>query len=133
MRSIVNALLVRHATVLLARRSPDRKTYPGLWSFPGGHVEEGETLEQALVREVREEIDVTPRRFEVLDRIERQEASDDVTYHMFAVSDWQGEPRIIDAEHTELRWWSLCEAEKLSDLALDEYRGIFGSLMAAKA
>jgi 8-oxo-dGTP diphosphatase len=49
MRTIVNALFVRDGMVLLARRSPHRSTYPGLWSFPGGHVEQGETLAEALV------------------------------------------------------------------------------------
>lgn len=47
MSNIVNALLVREGTVLLARRSPRRAAYPGLWSFPGGHVEANETLDEA--------------------------------------------------------------------------------------
>ena len=50
MRNIVNALLLRQGSVLLARRSPHPKAYPGLWSFPGRHVQAGETLEQALIR-----------------------------------------------------------------------------------
>lgn len=47
------AVLVQDNTVLLARRgnAPDR----GLWGFPGGHVEPGETALQAAVRELREE------------------------------------------------------------------------------
>jgi ADP-ribose pyrophosphatase YjhB (NUDIX family) len=36
---IVNAVLLRQPRVLLARRSMARRAYPGLWSFPGGHVE----------------------------------------------------------------------------------------------
>ncbi|UYN97043.1 MAG: NUDIX domain-containing protein [Enhydrobacter sp.] len=44
MRIVVNAVLVRGRELLMAKRSPKRRTYPGLWSFPGGHVEGGETL-----------------------------------------------------------------------------------------
>lgn len=51
MRNIVNALFVRDGAVLLARRSPHRSTYAGLWSFPGGHVEPGEMLIEALALE----------------------------------------------------------------------------------
>jgi ADP-ribose pyrophosphatase YjhB (NUDIX family) len=47
-RVIVNAILIRDGAVLLAKRSAHRKAYPGLWSFPGGHVESGETLDAAL-------------------------------------------------------------------------------------
>lgn len=55
---IVNAVLVRGRCVLLARRSAARKACPGLWSFPGGHVEGGEGFEQALQRELREEVGI---------------------------------------------------------------------------
>src|SRR5436190_8776587 len=68
MRNIVNALFVRDGAVLLVRRSPHRSTYPGFWSFPGGHVEPGESLAEALVREVREEVGVVPTRIDFLGR-----------------------------------------------------------------
>ena len=60
MRTIVNGLLVREGSVLLAKRSPHWKSYAGLWSFPGGNVEQKETLTEVLVRELREEIGITP-------------------------------------------------------------------------
>lgn len=111
--------------VLLARRSPHRSTYPGLWSFPGGHVEQHETLTEALVREVREEVGVIPTLFSFLGSIADPYASkaDPATYHMYAVSAWElGEPTLIGDEHTELRWFAPAAAMVLSDLALKEYR-----------
>ena len=54
------ALIDVDGRVLLAER-PAGKSMPGLWEFPGGKVQEGETPEAALIREVREELglDVT--------------------------------------------------------------------------
>jgi 8-oxo-dGTP diphosphatase len=125
-RTIVNALLVRENKALLARRSPGRKAYPGLWSFPGGHVEPNETLEQALVREAREEIGVVPISYAELARISDPNAP--VTYHMYIVTSWEGEPTILDDEHIELRWFSPATAQKLPDLALAEYRPMLEKL-----
>jgi 8-oxo-dGTP diphosphatase len=119
-RTIVNALLVRENKVLLARRSPGRKAYPDLWSFPGCHVEPNETLEQALVREAREEIGVVPISYAELARISDPNAT--VTYRMYIATRWEAEPTILDDEHIELRWFSPATAQKLPDLALTEYR-----------
>jgi 8-oxo-dGTP diphosphatase len=131
MGDIVNALLIREGTVLLARRSPRRKTYPGLWSFPGGHVETGESLVEALDRELREEVGISPIDYRLLESIADPNAApeDPVCYYMYAVTAWQGgEPSILDAEHTELRWFKRAEAISLPDLALDEYRALLSGL-----
>jgi len=124
-RHIVNALLVRRAAVLLAKRSLRRKAYPGMWSFPGGHVEEGEGMAEALVRELREEVGIAPLDFRLLRSIDDPNATTDdpVVYHMYLVTGWQGgEPTILDSEHSELRWFTRAAAFALPDLALDAYR-----------
>ncbi len=51
------ALVDRDGRVLLARR-PEGKAMAGLWEFPGGKVEPGETPEAALIRELREELGI---------------------------------------------------------------------------
>ena len=132
MRDIVNALLIRQGLVLLAKRSPRRKAYPNLWSFPGGHVEKGESLAKALDRELREEIGVAPIDYKLLGTIaDPNTAKDDpVTYHMYAVTARRGgEPTIIDNEHTELRWFKLAAAISLADLAVAEYRPLLQGIV----
>ncbi len=127
MRNIVNALLIRQDTILLARRSVRRKAYPGLWSFPGGHVEQSESFADALRRELREEMGITRIEFRFIRSIAdpNTTADDPATYHMYAVTAWDGgDPRIVDDEHSELRWFKCADAVSLSDLALDEYRAI---------
>ena len=127
-RTIVNAVLVRNGAVLLAKRGAHRAAYPGSWSFPGGHVEPGETLEAALVREAGEEIGVVPTAFRPIGTIADPNATetDPVTYHMYAVEAWSGgEPAALSDEHSELRWFGLEAASSLPDLALVEYRRVF--------
>eukprot|EP00736_Rhodelphis_marinus_P011970 Rmarinus@m.27837 len=48
--------------VLITRRGPQMRSYPSCWVFPGGHVDDGESLEEGAVRELLEEvgIDVLP-------------------------------------------------------------------------
>ena len=54
------ALVDVDGRVLLAQR-PDDKDMAGLWEFPGGKIEQGETPEQALIRELKEELTIDTR------------------------------------------------------------------------
>lgn len=120
--------------LLLARRSPQRRAYPGLRSFPGGHVEKNETLDDAAVRELREEVGVAPTKYTPLGSINdpNSDAGDSITYHMYAITAWEGgEPTMIGDEHTELGWFALDAAAALPDLAFEEYRPLFRTLAVA--
>ena len=54
------ALLVRAGRLLLGLRAPERRLYPSRWDVLGGRVEPGETLAQALSRELGEELGIDP-------------------------------------------------------------------------
>ena len=54
---VVAAVIIRDGCVLACRRNPDRSA-GGLWEFPGGKVEPGESPEGALAREIEEELGV---------------------------------------------------------------------------
>lgn len=130
-RTIVNAILVRNGTILLARRGTHRKACPSLWSFPGGHVEPGETLDAALLRELGEEIGVVPTAFRPIGTIADAGAAsaDAVVSHLDVVQAWSGgEPVMLGDEHVKLRWLDLDLAAELPDLALAEYPGLFAQL-----
>lgn len=132
MRNIVNALLISDDKVLLVRRSPNRKAYPDRWSFPGGHVESDEKLEEALCREVSEEIGVVVLTYNFMTRISDPNSTiETICYHLYAVTAWEGEPAIANEEHSELSWFTLREADSLVGLALQEYRAIFAKLTSA--
>ena len=57
-KRVTCAVMIRDGRVLLARRSSGQKN-AGLWEFPGGKVEKGETDAECLAREIREEFGVT--------------------------------------------------------------------------
>ncbi|MEM7025914.1 MAG: NUDIX domain-containing protein [Pseudomonadota bacterium] len=129
-RDVVNGLVVRKGVVLLARRSVFRESYPGKWSFPGGHVEAGEALTSALIRELQEEVGISPTEFGHLRS--SPDPNGFVVYHFFEVTAWQGGmPVLRGAEHSELRWFRPSDAIELPDLAVPCYRTLLINLMRA--
>lgn len=112
--------------MLLGRRSPAKKAWAGCWDIPGGHVEAGESLAVAFVREIEEEIGVVPRQFELIDeRILRSGEQ----YGIFRVDAWSGgEPALCNREHTELRWVTAVEACALRPLVLRSYPELFRTI-----
>jgi 8-oxo-dGTP diphosphatase len=118
------AIFVRNGRILLGRRSPHLLSCPNCWDVIGGHVEEGETVEHALVREAEEEVGLTPTCFVPAGRMDRG-----AVYHFYFVLDWRGgEPSLRGDEHTELRWFTRVEASALDPLALPEYPTFFRDL-----
>jgi 8-oxo-dGTP diphosphatase len=57
---VVAAIIKREEKYLITRRAPS-KHLAGFWEFPGGKIEEGETAEECLIREVKEELDIVIR------------------------------------------------------------------------
>ena len=124
------ALIVRDDRLLLGRRARYRKTYPGRWDVIGGRVEQGESFEAALTRELSEEIGITPRNpaFHCTLADTHLSAAAPPLYHYYLVGDWQGSPAICNHEHTELQWFFFTQAAALPDLALPEYTSLFTRL-----
>lgn len=123
---IVGAILMRDGKLLLGLRAPHKKAAPNTWDTIGGHVEQGETDEQAMLREVHEEAGVTPTSFSLLTTTKWEGVE---SYAIYTVTSWTGgDPRLADNEHTELRWFTPQEAAALPNLAAEEYRTLFQNL-----
>jgi len=54
---LVTAAVISNGEKILITKRPDDKRHPGLWEFPGGKVDPGESPEEALCREIRAELD----------------------------------------------------------------------------
>lgn len=66
-QQVAAAIITRHDRVLVTRRAPGQKL-AGLWEFPGGKLEPGETVQDCIVRELAEELGVASLAGEVLAR-----------------------------------------------------------------
>jgi 8-oxo-dGTP diphosphatase len=100
----VGVLFQSDGRFLLTTRPPG-KAYEGQWEFPGGKVEPGETLEQALVRELQEELGITvlqaiPWKVE---RIDYPHAL--VELHFCKVYHWEGELQMKEGQ--QFSWQQL--------------------------
>lgn len=98
---VVAALIWRGGKFLICQR-PAHKARGLLWEFVGGKVEPGETKQQALVRECREELGIETAVGDVF--MEVTHTYPDITVHLtlFHVSIIQGEPQKL--EHEDMRW-----------------------------
>ncbi len=98
--------------ILLTRRAND-KHQGGLWEFPGGKCEPGEQVQDALVREIREELDIAITAAEPLISIPYQYPDLHVLLDVFRITSFEGEPR--GAEGQPMQWVT---PEQLNDIPL---------------
>jgi len=87
----VGVVYGKNHQVLLARR-PAEKHMGGLWEFPGGKVDKEETTEQALIRELDEELNITPTALTPLINIQHAYSEKKVSLYVYTVTDFNGKP-----------------------------------------
>ena len=114
----VVAALIWDENRFLACQRPAHKARGLLWEFVGGKVEPGETREQALIRECREELAVTVSVQDVF--MEVDHVYPDLTVHLtlFNASIAEGIPQKI--EHNNLRWITIEEIDEYEFCPADE-------------
>jgi 8-oxo-dGTP diphosphatase len=94
---VAAALIDGNGRVLLAQRPPG-KSLAGLWEFPGGKLEPGETPEAALSRELHEELGIVAQGFEPISFVSHAYADFHLVMLLYACRDWQGEPHGHDGQ-----------------------------------
>lgn len=117
MTEVVAGLIRENGKILISLRPPE-KARGLLWEFPGGKVEAGESKEEALIRECREELGVTLKVGKVYAELTYEYPDVTVRLTLFEARIGEGVPRNI--EHADIRWikpeeitaYPFCPADK---------------------
>lgn len=105
-RDVVAALIWENNKFMICQR-PAHKTRGLLWEFVGGKTEDGETKEEALVRECREELGVTVRPLDVYMELTHEYPDLTVNLTLFNAEIAEGIPKKL--EHNDIRWITVSE------------------------
>jgi mutator protein MutT len=114
-RQTAGGILVKDKKILLGKRKKDR-LYPDIWDIFGGHIEPEESEEEAMVRELEEELGIEVKKYEFLESYQDKEPTCGLDYihHLFIVSSWTGTPFNKNPwEHESIGWFSRKEVDKL--------------------
>jgi len=117
MTDVVAALIWQGDKFMICQR-PAHKARGLLWEFVGGKTEPGETMEAALIRECREELDITVSVGEVFTQVIHEYPDILIRLTLFHCTIAEGTPRLL--EHEDLKWiypgeipnFDFCPADK---------------------
>ncbi len=117
MKTVKVVAAVIHKDNKIFATARDYGEFKGQWEFPGGKIEDGETSQQALVREIQEELDTTITVGELIGTIEY----DYPTFHLSMDCFWcevvDGELKLLEAE--DAKWLSKAELYSVQWLPAD--------------
>ncbi|MEJ5358419.1 MAG: (deoxy)nucleoside triphosphate pyrophosphohydrolase [Desulfobacterales bacterium] len=98
---VTAAIWCENGRVLIARRKPGRR-HAGRWEFPGGKLRPGETPEEGLARELREELGIEARVGDFFGESLDAGHTPPIRLLAYRIQEAAGTPRCLD--HAELRW-----------------------------
>ncbi len=127
-------VLIKDNTMLAEKRKLTKMVMPGAIALPGGHIEEGESPEDALRREIREELGIVPSDITyICTLLYRSQACHKL--HYFAVHSWTGD--IVNNEAEALLWIPFDALGSLDldvdRIAISEYRRVYQSDMEGRS
>lgn len=114
---VAAVLLMHRGAVLLARRGPN-SSYPGIWEIPGGKIEAGESPEQAAVREIREELGISPDRLRAFVSLSVQARASSKTVVLWTFLGRSPHRDFTSTDHDQVVWIALSELESFVQLNL---------------
>ena len=114
----VVAALIWEGDRFLACQRPAHKARGLLWEFVGGKVEPGESLEDALIRECREELDITVAPRDVFMEVIHEYPDLTVRLTLFNATIAEGTPKTL--EHHDIRWITVGEIDGLEFCPADD-------------
>jgi 8-oxo-dGTP diphosphatase len=120
-------LMDKEGRILLGLRAAWKRVWPEAWDAIGGHVEPGEGLDDALVRELREEVGVTATAFHKIAALPepRPDLYGEAVHHVYVVTAWEGEATNACDEHSEVRWFTRAQAAALTNTTGLDFPALF--------
>jgi 8-oxo-dGTP diphosphatase len=111
---VVAAALTNQSGEILLQRRPEGRQMAGLWEFPGGKVDAGESPELALVRELNEELGIVvdPKQLQPMTFASEPLGERNLLLLLYLCREWQGEPQPLDAP--EICWLRPSDMHKLA-------------------
>ncbi|WP_372748732.1 8-oxo-dGTP diphosphatase MutT [Litorivivens sp.] len=111
---VAAGVVVKSGSVLIAQRHANAHQ-GGLWEFPGGKLESGESVEAALGRELNEEMGVTVRQCRPLMQVAHDYGDKSVLLDFLLVEDFSGQPQGREGQR-----WLWCPLSELTTYAFPE-------------
>lgn len=109
---VVGAVIVNEKGEILCALRSDKMSSPGMWEFPGGKIEPGETPEQSLKREIQEELDVEIEVGELVEDANHPSPPIQVHLLTYYANIIRGYPKA--KEHEKLEWHPVKELTRLN-------------------
>ena len=104
--NVVGGILIHNEKILLVKRSNNLKVMPNKYEFPGGKVEMGETLQEALIRELKEELSIDINLKNIIEFPKNSLETDKLILTVFIVQNWKNKinSEILPVKFSELKY-----------------------------
>ena len=113
---VVGAVLIKNNKILLPKRSANLKKMPNKYEFPGGKVEEGESLKEGLKRELKEELNIDVDVEDIIDFPKNVLTTEKFDLTIFIIQKWENELTINPEINSSILEVTLEQLKNVEDL-----------------